>query len=71
MQFSCFCRKNCKLQLRTDASNLAIGAELPKKINGVEALIFFANRFLKNSERNYCTTDKEILTITWALKKFR
>ena len=47
--------------LDTDASDLAIGAELNQLQNDKERVISYASRMLNNKQRRYCTTCKELL----------
>lgn len=54
--------------LRTDASGVALGAILS---NGNDRPIAFASRSLNKAEKNYCTIEKELLAIVWAVKHFR
>ena len=49
--------------LDTDASNHGIGAILSQIQDGVERPIVYCSRTLSKSERNYCTTHKELLAI--------
>lgn len=58
--------------LYTDASDLAVGSVLyQRRNNGEHYVIAYANRTLKEAEKNYFTTEKEILAIVYALTKFR
>ena len=58
--------------LETDASNYALGAILYQKNDKQEKeIITLASRTLKGPEKAYLTTEKELLAIVWALKKFR
>ena len=57
--------------LDTDASDVAIGAVLSQTIDGVERPIAFYSRVLNPSQRNYCTTRKELLAVIVALQHFR
>ena len=58
--------------LQTDASNVALGAELYQEGSDKEHnTIAFASRSLLAAERNYTTTEKELLSIVFAVGKFR
>ena len=58
--------------LQTDASNVALGAELYQEDSDREHhTIAFASRSLLAAERNYTTTEKELLSIVFAVGKFR
>jgi hypothetical protein len=58
--------------LETDSSSFAIGAVIYQRDDqGRDLLISCCSRTLKKSERNYNTTEKELLAIVWALTKFR
>lgn len=58
---------NKKFKLATDASQFAIGAVLQQEGHP----ICFASRTLNEHERNYSTTEKELLAIVWAVNYFR
>ena len=63
---------NNNFYLQTDASNIALGAELYQEDKAREHhTIAFASRTLLASERNYTTIEKELLSIVFAVKKFR
>lgn len=55
----------------TDASNVAIGAILSQGNIGSHLPISYISRTLNKAERNYNTTEKELLAIIWAVKQFR
>lgn len=57
--------------LTTDASDFAIGAVLSQGQIGKDRPIAYASRTLSKAEENYCTTEKELLAIIWAVKHFR
>ncbi|RYA73298.1 hypothetical protein DD595_25130, partial [Enterobacter cloacae complex sp. 4DZ3-17B2] len=58
-------------ELMCDASNYALGAVLAQKIDKLPRLIYYASRTLDAAQTNYTTTEKELLTIVFALEKFR
>jgi RNase H-like domain found in reverse transcriptase/Reverse transcriptase (RNA-dependent DNA polymerase) len=55
-------------QLTTDASKIGLGAVLA---NGNGRPVAFTSRVLNKQEKNYSTTEIEILAIVWALKHYR
>lgn len=55
----------------TDASNFAIGAILSQGPIGQDKPICYASRTLNDSEKNYSTIEKELLSIIYATKYFR
>ena len=57
--------------LDTDASDLAIGAVLSQKQEGVEKVIAYASRSLDRREQNYCVTRRELLAVVHFLKYFK
>uniref|UniRef100_A0A2S2P0P2 RNA-directed DNA polymerase n=1 Tax=Schizaphis graminum TaxID=13262 RepID=A0A2S2P0P2_SCHGA len=58
--------------LSTDASRTAIGAELFQlDKEGKHRTLGFISRTLKDAEKNYHTTELELLAIVFACKKFR
>ncbi|XP_023288921.1 uncharacterized protein LOC111674083 [Orussus abietinus] len=67
-----FPKKDRPFYLQTDASDYALGAVLYQlNDEGQQEPIHFASRTLKGPELAYFTTEKELLGIVWALKKFR
>jgi len=57
--------------LDTDASNDSVGAVLSQVQNGKEVPLAFASNSLSKTQRNYCTTKRELLAIVVYTKKFR
>ena len=57
--------------LDTDASGVAIGAELIQVQDGEERVIAYGSYSLTPSQRNYCTTRKELLAIVRFTRQFR
>lgn len=55
--------------LQTDASNAGIGFVLCQEHESVLRPIFFGGRVLSETEKRYSVTDKELLTIYFAVKK--
>lgn len=57
--------------LTTDASNEAFGAILSQGMVDSGRPISFASRTLNKAEKNYSTTEKELLAIVWSVKNYR
>ena len=56
--------------LDTDASNVGVGAVLSQVQDGEEKVICYYSKCLSRSERKYCTTRKELLSVVLAVKHF-
>ena len=54
-----------------DASDFVIGAVLGQRENGKPYVIYYASKTLNEAQRNYITTEKELLVVVFALDKFR
>ena len=54
-----------------DASDLAIGAVLGQREEGKPYVVYYASKTLNEAQRNYTTTEKELLAVVYALHKFR
>lgn len=57
--------------LTTDASNEGVGAILSQGQIGKDLPIAYASRRLNQAERNYTTSERELLAIVWGTKHFR
>jgi hypothetical protein len=57
--------------LTTDATNDGIGAILSQGEIGKDLPVAYASRNLNKAERNYTTSEKELLAIVWGIKYFR
>ena len=53
-----------------DASDLAIGAVLGQREGGKPYVVYYASKTLNEAQRNYTTTEKELLAVVYALEKF-
>ncbi|RVW25432.1 Retrovirus-related Pol polyprotein from transposon 17.6 [Vitis vinifera] len=53
------------------ASDFAIGAVLGQRKDGKPYVIYYASKTLNEAQRNYTTTEKELLAVVFALDKFR
>ncbi|CAM8978287.1 unnamed protein product [Rhodiola kirilowii] len=58
-------------KIMCDASDYAVGAVLGQRINKKAIVIYYASRTLDTAQRNYSTTEKELLAVEFALEKFR
>ncbi|CAM8987102.1 unnamed protein product [Rhodiola kirilowii] len=58
-------------EIMCDASDFAVGAVLGQKIEKKAGVIYYASRTLDPAQRNYSTTEKELLAVVFALEKFR
>ena len=57
--------------LDTDASDIAINAVLTQLFDGQERVIAYSSKTLSKSERRYCVTRKELLSLVQFVKYFR
>ncbi|WJZ98608.1 hypothetical protein VitviT2T_017120 [Vitis vinifera] len=58
-------------EVMCDASDLAMGAILGQREDGKPYVIYYASKTLNEAQRNYTTTEKELLVVVFALDKFR
>ncbi|RVX08259.1 Retrovirus-related Pol polyprotein from transposon opus [Vitis vinifera] len=69
-----FCESpNWKLpfEVMCDSSDLAMGAVLGQREDGKPYVIYYASKTLNEAQKNYTTTEKELLAVVFALDKFR
>ena len=57
-------------EVMCDASDLAIGAVLGQREGGKPYMVYYARKTLNEAQRNYTTTEKELLAVVYALDKF-
>jgi hypothetical protein len=57
--------------LETDASDVGIGAVLCQEQNGERKVLAYGSKALSRSQKNYCTTLKELLAVVYFVKHFR
>ncbi|RVW57915.1 Retrovirus-related Pol polyprotein from transposon 17.6 [Vitis vinifera] len=58
-------------EVMCDASDLAMGAVLGQREDRKPYVIYYASKTLNEAQRNYTTTEKELLAVVFALDKFR
>ncbi|RVW12337.1 Retrovirus-related Pol polyprotein from transposon opus [Vitis vinifera] len=57
-------------EVMCDASDLAMGAVLGQREDGKPYVIYYASKTLNEAQKNYTTTEKELLAVVFALDKF-
>ena len=58
-------------EVMCDASDFTIGAVLGQREDGKPYVIYYVSNTLNEAQRNYTTTEKELLAVVFALDKFR
>ncbi|RVW80990.1 Transposon Ty3-I Gag-Pol polyprotein [Vitis vinifera] len=58
-------------EVMSDSSDYANGAVLGQREEGKPYVIYYASKSLNDAQRNYTTTEKELLVVVYALDKFR
>nr|CAN78529.1 hypothetical protein VITISV_043798 [Vitis vinifera] len=58
-------------EVMCDANDFAIGAVLGQREDGKPYVIYYVRKTLNEAQRNYTTTEKELLAVVFALNKFR
>ena len=54
-----------------DASDYAMGAVLGQRTKKIFKAIYYASKTINEAQKNYSTTEKEMLTMVFAYEKFR
>ncbi|KAK1631958.1 hypothetical protein QYE76_006273 [Lolium multiflorum] len=62
---------NLPFEIMCDASDFAVGAVLGQRVNKKLNVIHYASKTLDVAQRNYATTEKELLAVVFACDKFR
>ncbi|WJZ92796.1 hypothetical protein VitviT2T_011773 [Vitis vinifera] len=57
-------------EVMCDANDFAIGVVLGQREDGKPYVIYYASKTLNEAQRNYTTTEKELLAVVFALDKF-
>ena len=58
-------------EIMCDASDYAVGVVLGQRLDKKSTAIYYASKTLIEAQINYTTTEKELLAVVYALKKFR
>ncbi|CAM8965668.1 unnamed protein product [Rhodiola kirilowii] len=58
-------------EIMCDARDYAVGAVLGQRVDKKPIVIYYALRTLDAAQRNYSTTEKELLAVVFTLEKFR
>ena len=61
---------NLPFKVMYDASDLAVEAVLRQRVEGKPYVVYYASKTLNEAQRNYTTTEKELLAVVYALDKF-
>src|SRR3954469_2866216 len=54
-----------------DASDFAVGAVLGQRVDKKLNVLYYASKTLDSAQKNYATTEKELLAVVFACDKFR
>ena len=54
-----------------DASDFAMGVVFGQRVNKISHVVYYASRTLADAQKNYSTTEKELLAVVFSLDKFR
>ena len=61
---------NLPFEIMCDASDYVVGAVLGQRVDKKLNVIHYASKTLDNAQRNYATTEKEILAVVFACDRF-
>ena len=62
---------NANTRITVDASDIAMGAALEQKIDGIIKPLAFFSRKLKPAQTRYSTFDRELLAVYETIRHFR
>ena len=62
---------NLPFEIMCHASDYAVGVVLGQRVDKKLNVIHYASKTLDNAQRNYATTEKELLAVVFACDKFR
>ena len=58
-------------EVMCDASDLVLEEVLGQRAEGKPYVVYYDSKTLNEAQRNYTTTEKELLAVVYALDKFR
>lgn len=61
----------CPFSLKTDASDVGLGAIVTQMQCGAERVIAYGSRKLNPAEKNYSVSEREALAVVWGMSHFR
>ena len=61
---------NLPFEIMCDASDYVVGAVLGQRVDKKLNVIHYASKTLDNAQRNYATTEKELLAVVFSCDKF-
>ncbi|XP_042019212.1 uncharacterized protein LOC121767077 [Salvia splendens] len=62
---------NHPFEVVCDASDFAVGVVLGQRIDGKSYVIFYVSKTLNQAQKNYDTTEKEMLAVVYSFEKFQ
>ncbi|KRX56874.1 Retrovirus-related Pol polyprotein from transposon 17.6 [Trichinella sp. T9] len=62
---------HCRFTVDVDVRGDGLGAVLSQREGKTERVVAYASRTLTKAARRYCATQKEMLSLVWALREFR